>query len=339
MGYLKMLAVVGVGAAGLLAGVGHEPAAFAKEKEKEKELSPEEARYGKDRSYTHWYIREYQKAQNRIWTFPVQIAVMIEHGPDVLAWCTTCETRWDFKNRTIVEPYETAGRLKDEIRQVRAHVQAFLARKEEIAKDLPEKMAKAIEAADADTEKGAQTGATADFDKGRKTLDKVEDISVLARAVYAPEDPVLKKVEADLKALEGRVAERQKQYWDKTKEKFKRPEEMYKAPDLEEIKRLVLEAWKAKYPKDKVLAVIVPSNANWRGTVAKYNETEKAIDIEDISLLPVRVVVEGEPGWEWVFTAMAVKVGPTSAPTISADVSYRDKLTSPTELIKKGSGV
>ncbi len=341
MGTLKKVGVVGVGAAVVLGawvgwslgGVwGEREAMAAKEKV---ERTPEEERLWKDRGYTGIYIREYQKAPDRTWMFPVQIAAMIRHTPDVLKFCDGVDARWMDKRPAVPDGYNPIWRLVDEARQVRAHVQAYERMKGEIAKQLPEKLAAAIAKADADTEKGAQSGLTADFDNGRKSLGKAEDIYVLAQAVYGAEDAALKQATADVKALEARVGERQKVYWEKSKEKMKRPQEWYTASDAEKLRSAVLEAWKAKYPENKGVTVILASKANTRVTVPSFNEEEKTLDLKDISLLPVRVVVEGEPGWEWIYSAMAVKTGPTVSPVISADVSMKEALTSPRDLGKR----
>lgn len=327
-----MVCVLGVAGGAMVANLSGMRVASAAEKAP---LTAEQRQMEKDYIHAHVYIREFQKAPDRVWLYPVQLAAMMRYGPDVLKWADACDKRWTSTEASNPESYPAEVRLRGLVYQVRAHTQTYLAMKGDIAKELPGKLEAAIKAADADTQKGADSGLTGDFDKGRKSLEKAEDIYVLAQAVYGAEDPALKKAGEDVKALDARVGERQKVYWEKTREKAKRPEEGYRSSDLEKVRSAVVEAWKAKYPADKGVTVIVPSNLNVRLTVASFNEKEGTLELEDISLLPVRVVVEGEAGYEWVYTAMAVKTGPTKAPVISADVSRKDLLTSPRDLVKK----
>jgi hypothetical protein len=334
MGYLKLMAA-GLGVAALMAAAPGAAVYGAAPKEAVV-LTPEQERVNLDWGYVQDYIEHYKKAPDRVWMYPVQQAGMMRHTGDVLKWCDKFEERMGYKTGKVYPDVKSKeARLRDMLRITRVYVNAYAGMKEEIGKELPGKLEAAIKTADADTQKGAESGATADFDKGRKSLGKAEDIYVLAQAVYGAEDPVLKQVTEDVKGLRARVAERQKTYWEKSKGKMKRPEEGYKASDLEKIRGVVMEAWKEKYPNDKGVTVIVPINANSRMTVVSFNEKEQTIDLNDISLLPVRVVVESEGGAEWLYTAMVVKTGPSASPTISADVSVRDLLTSATDLIQK----
>jgi hypothetical protein len=297
-------------------------------------LTAEQRQLEADFKHAFLYIRDYQKAPDRIWLYPVQLGAMMRYGPDVLKWADACEKRCTATEAGNPEGYAAEVRLKGLLYQARAHTQTFLAMKGKIGEELPGKLAGLIKAADAETEKGAQSGLAVDFDKGRVSWKKANDLLVLALAVYQADDAALKKVYEDLKGLGARVEERQKMYWEKSKEKAKRPTEGYRASDLEKVRGAVLEAWKKNSPDDKGVTVIVPSNSNIRLTVASFDATEKTLDLEDVSQLPVRVVVEGQnKEVEWVYTVMVIKKGPTASPTYEVDVAVKDLLESPRDLV------
>jgi hypothetical protein len=286
-----------------------------------------------DRRYLVAAMREYMRAPDRIWTFPEQVSVMLRHADDMYAWCDWREAHYGYNNKeTVMHPADL--RIKDEIRRVRAYLGVFKAKVPDFVKEFPERFEKVIAAADEQTQKGTDAGSAVEFDKGRRSLDRAREMVLLAEVLYADDEAGLARIKEDYKKLTDRIAARQKTYLEKTRSKTKAPTDRYTASDAEEIKQKAQAAWKAKYPDDKPADVYLASTTLARINRATWNPEKKRVNLDDVSMQPVSVVVNAEPGWQWVYTMMVERSGPSATPVLTAVVPDKENLINPTEMMK-----
>jgi len=79
------------------------------------------------------------------------------------------------------------------------------------------------------------------------------------------------------------------------------PADVYSGKDKKELKKMILDAWKAKYPKDNVLGVRFHMD-HWKRD-ANYKANSTSIYKTDTSVLAVSVVVQDDSKYATIFPA------------------------------------
>lgn len=126
----------------------------------------------------------------------------------------------------------------------------------------------------------------------QQQLDWAENYMKVCRALVAPDDERLKKMETAWADTKKKVDEQAATLKEQIIAEARPPDEKYNGADKEDIRKNVLAEWKKAWPKDEVMMIRMHMANFDRREKATWDEGSKSWEFSDRSVLCVTVIVK-----------------------------------------------
>jgi hypothetical protein len=97
------------------------------------------------------------------------------------------------------------------------------------------------------------------------------------------------------------------------------PVDLYTGADKEEIRDMVTQAWKKKYPKDDILGVRFPNKTWVRDSVWRWSSADKGWSNNDTSVLRLAVIVKTDKTVATIYQAYVNRDNASDSVNVGVD--------------------